>query len=169
MISVTDLIVRMQPYSQGLKDLIRADSDFAAALKVNNPNRFISVGAVVISHSPLVPEDKIIGFYVYDNKAEKFKQDVIVDVKGQDKEFILYTRFKRKSKRIKDINEFINKYGQGLYYSGFHWPKFDELPNEIKPNANMALQLAKLKHLEPRDLTEAELEKFDKELKELGV
>lgn len=159
----------MQPYSKGLKDFIRSNPDFATALKINNPNRFISVGAVVISHSPLVPEDKIIGFFVYDNKEEKFKQDIIVDIQGKDKEFILYTRFRSRSKWIKDINEFINKYGQGLYYSGFHWLKFDELPDEIKPNTVMALELAKLKDLETRELTETELEKFDKDLKELGL
>jgi len=112
MVSVTDLIVRLQPYSQGLKDFIKNNPDFAEALKINNPNRFISVGAVVISHSPLVQGDKIIGFYVYDNKEEKFKQDVIVDIKGRDKEFILYTRFKSKSKWVKDINDFEPKYGK---------------------------------------------------------
>lgn len=169
MVSVTDLIVRLQPYSQGLKDFIKKHQDFADALKVNNPNRFISVGGIVISYSPLVPKDKVIGFYVYDNKEEKFKQDIIVDVMGEDREFVLYTRYKIKSRRVKDIKEFEPKYGKGIYYKGFHWPKFEEIPTELKPNALIALKLAKLKDLELRDLTEAELEKFDRELRELGV
>lgn len=169
MVSISDLIIRLQPYSQGLKNFITKHQDFADALKVNNPNRFISVGGIVISYSPLVPEDKIIGFYVYDNKQEKFKQDIIVDINGKDKEFVLYTRYKTKSRYIKDINEFEPKYGKGIYYNGFHWPKFEEIPDPLKSNARMALKLAKLKNFEQRELTEAELEKFDRELSELGV
>lgn len=169
MVSVTDLIIRLQPYSQGLKDFINKHEDFSDALKVNNPNRFISVGGIVISSSPLVPKDKIIGFYVYDNEEEKFKQDIIVDVMEEDREFVIYTRYKIKNKRIKDINEFEPKYGKGIYYKGFHWPKLEEIPLELKPNALFAIKLAKLKDYEPRDLTRAELEKFDRELKELGV
>ncbi|OGK27717.1 hypothetical protein A3C28_02395 [Candidatus Roizmanbacteria bacterium RIFCSPHIGHO2_02_FULL_39_9] len=167
--SITDLIIRLQPYSRGLKEFIKKHQDFAEALKVNNPNRFVSVGGIVISFSPLVPKDKIIGFYVYDNKEEKFKQDIIVDVMGEDKEFVVYTRYKIKSSCVKDINEFEQKYGKGIYYKGFHWPKFEEIPEALKPNARIALQLAKLKNLEPKNLTEAEIEKFDRELTELGV
>lgn len=139
----------MQPYSQGLKDFIKKHQDFADALKVTNPNRFISVGGIVISYSPLVPKDKIIGFYVYDNKEEKFKQDIILDIKGEDREFVLYTRYKIKSRRIKDINEFEPKYGKYIYYKGFHWPKLEEIPDALKPNALMALELAKLKLFYP--------------------
>ena len=65
MVSVYDLIIRLQPYSQGLKSFIRRHRDFANALKVNNPNRFVSVGGIVISYSPIFPEDKIIGFFVF--------------------------------------------------------------------------------------------------------
>lgn len=172
MTSVIDLIVRLQPYSPGLKAIIKKDSGFAEALKVNNPSRFVSVGAIMITRSPLVPKDKIIGFYVYDYKLDKFKQDFIVDIEAKDKEFVLYTRFKGvSSERVRDIKEFFKKYGKDLYYLGLvHHLKFKDLPDSIKPNAIMALELAKrLKGYGLRKLTNQEVKRFDSELQKLGL
>lgn len=172
MTSVIDFIVRLQPYSPGLKAVIKKDPGFAGALKVNNPRRFVSAGAIMITRSPLVPEDKIIGFYVYDYKEDKFKQDFIVDIEGKDKEFVLYTGLRRSSgKRVKHIKEFFDKYGKNQYYLGhLHHPKFEDLPDPVKPNAIIALELAKrLKGHGLRKLTNQEFKRFDSELRKLGL
>lgn len=172
MITVTELIVRMQPYSQNLKTLILHDSDFAEALKINNHERFVSLGAVVTSYSPLVPDDEVIGFYIYDYKEDKFKQDFIVNVGKKDNEFILYTRFSNpnKNKRIRDINQFFQKYSKGTYYIESHHPRFEDLPGVIKPRALEAIDLAKrLKGKKTRNFSGQELEKLDSDLKKLGL
>lgn len=172
MLKVTNLIVRMQPYPKNLKDLIIGDPDFAEALKVNNHTRFVSLGAVVTSYSPLVPEDEVIGFYVYDYKENKFKQDFIVNIGKKDKEFVLYTRFSNpnKNKRIKDISQFFAKYSKGKYYIESHHPKFEDLPDVIKPRALEAINLAdKLRGKPVKDISKEELERIDRELQEIGL
>lgn len=172
MVSVTDLIVRMQPYSKSLKDLILSDPDFSTALKINNHTRFVSLGAVVTSYSPLVPDDEVIGFYVYDYKEDKFKQDFIVNIGKKDKEYILYTRFSKtnKNKRIKDISQFFERYSKGKYYVESHHPKFEDLPDIIKPRALEAINLAeRLKGKKVRDFTKEELDRLDLELQRLGL
>lgn len=168
---IADLIVRMQPYSKGLKSQIFNDSEFSKALKINNPSRFVSAGAVVISSSPLCPQDKIIGFFVYDIKKEIFKQDFIVDVNGEDREFVLYTRNrKNERKNIKDIKMFFKKYGQGVYYLNSHHPTYEDIPDEIKPSALRAIRLAKkLKITGLRVLSESEIDQFDKDLTSMGL
>ncbi len=169
---ITDLIVRMQPYPKYLKDFILSDQDFANALKINNHKRFVSLGAVVVSNSPLVPEDEVIGFYVYDYKDNKFKQDFIVNVGKKNNNFVLYTRYSNpnKNKRIKDISQFFGKYSRGKYYVESHHPMFEQLPDVIKPRALEAIELAKkLKDKEVRELNQEELNKLDSELRKLGL
>ncbi len=173
-ITIENIIVRMSPFSKELKEVCFNDVDFSKALKINNPHKFVSLGAVVISYPPLHPNDQIIGFYTYDYNANipKFKQDFIVNIDSKNKEFILYTRRPKgiTSKRIKDINEFFTKYSQGKYYIESHHPKFDELPEVIKPRAVEAVRLAtKIKGGGLRQLTKEELEKIDKELTELNL
>ena len=172
MVTVTNLIVRMQPYSSNLKSLILNDPDFAKALKINNHIRFVSLGAVVTSYSPLVPDDEVIGFYVYDYKEDKFKQDFIVNIGKKDKEFILYTKFPNtnKNKRIKDISQFFEKYSGGKYYVESHHPRFEDLPDVIKPRALEAIALAnKLRGKQVKNFSTEELGKIDKELNKLGL
>jgi hypothetical protein len=172
MVIVTDLIVRMQPYSPNLKRLILSDPDFAKALKINNHERFASLGAVVTSYSPLVPFDEVIGFYVYDYKQDKFKQDFIVNIGKKDIEFVLYTKYSNPSNnsRIKDISQFFEKYSKGRYYIESHHPKFVDLPEVIKPRALEAINLAnKLKGKTIRVFSDEELKRIDRELQKLGL
>ena len=119
-VTIESIIVRMSPFSKELKDVCFSDPDFSKALKINKPERFVSLDAVVLSFSPLKPSDQVIGSYAYDYiaKIPKFKQDFIVNVRNENKEFILYTRKPKgiTSKRVKDINEFFEKYSQGKYY-----------------------------------------------------
>ena len=172
MVSVVDLIVRMQPYSKNLKNLILSDPDFSKALKINNHERFVSLGAVVTSYSPLVSEGEVIGFYVYDYKQDKFKQDFIVNIGKKDIEFVLYTRYSNPNKnpRIKDISLFFEKYSKGKYYIESHHPKFEDLPDIIKPRALEAISLAnKLKGKAVKDFSNEELKRIDEELQRLGL
>lgn len=171
MVFVSDLIVRMQPYPKSLKDIILGDPDFSKALKINNHIRFVSLGAVVTSYSPLKPEDEVIGFYVYDFKEDKFKQDFIVNVGKNDSEYILYTKFPNKNnKRVKDISQFFDKYSKGKYYIESHHPKFEDLPDVIKPRALEAIDLAnRLKNKKVREFSKEELDGLDLELKKLGL
>jgi len=161
----------MQPYSPELKEKILNDPDFMEALKINHLERFISLGAIVTSYSPLKPEDEIIGFYTYDLKLNKFKQDFIVNVKKQDKEFILYTRFPSKNnKSIRDINEFYKIYSQGKHYINSHHLSFNDLPDEIKPRAQKAIDLAnKIKLYGLEKPTDKKLEKIIPELQKIGL
>lgn len=126
----------MQPYPQKLRDLCLANPDFANALKTTHPKKFISLGAVIVSY-PQSTSDEVIGFLVYDygQKPEKFKQDFIVNVESKNKQFIIYTRFSgvKKSKIIRDINLFYQKYPS--YPKNSHHPKFEDLPNAIKPSS----------------------------------
>lgn len=171
MLTKEDIIIRLQPYSKELIAFCKADQDFKNALKINNPSRFVSLGAIVTSHSPFVPEDEIIGFYTYDYKIGIFKQDFIVNVGGENKDFILYTRLagKQSSKNVKDISQFFTKYSKGKYYIETHHPKYEDLPEIIKPRALEAVALANKIKSGLRNLTPDELSQIDLELQRIGL
>jgi hypothetical protein len=114
----------------------------------------------------------VIGFYVYDYKGGKFKQDFIVNIGKKDNDFVLYTKYpnKNNNKRIRDISQFFEKYSKGKYYVESHHPEFEDLPDVIKPRAKEAIQLSeKLKDKGVRDLSKEELEKLDLELRKLNL
>lgn len=162
----------MQPYPEQLKAICRVDSDLEKALKNTNPQRFISLGAVVVSYPPN-STDQVIGFFVYDYSKEPgiFKQDFIVNVGNKFKEFRIYTKFKgvKKSKIIRDISHFYQDYP--TYSVDSHHPAFEDIPDEIKPRAKKAVALAeKLKKLGVRqELTKEECDWFDSELRKQGL
>jgi hypothetical protein len=170
---LTELILRMQPYPQQLKEYCRVNPDFALALKTVHPDKFVSLGAVIVSQCPIVPEDEIIGFLVYDYgaKPETFKQDFIVNIGGKNNEFVIYTRYSkvRKSKYIKDISQFFQKYP--TYSKDIHHPSFESIPIELKPMAIRAIELAnRIKTFGLRqELSDEEYEKFDAVLKKFNL
>lgn len=169
--SITDLILRMQPYPQKLKDLCDADPNFAKALKTTNPKKFISLGAVVVSY-PQPTSDEVIGFYVYDyGKNPMFKQDFIVNVGFRNTDFIIYTRFSgvNKNRIVRDISHFYQKYPN--YPKNSHHPKFEDLPEPIKPMALEAVNLAnKIISLGLREeISEEEYTRYDLKLQKLGL
>ncbi len=171
--SIKDLIIRMQPYPEELKELCRIDSGFADALKITHPEKFISLGAVVISRSTVFPEDEVIGFFVYDYSAvPKFKQDFIVNKGAQNKEFVIYTRYPSgHNKYIKDINMFYEKYSD--YPKSTHRPSYDDIPDRLKPRALEAIKLAKKITTNgwgvSGDISEAEYNRIDGELRKLNL
>ncbi|MFA7301028.1 MAG: hypothetical protein WC069_01870 [Candidatus Shapirobacteria bacterium] len=163
----------MQPFPIELKKICKENPSFEDALKSVHPERFVSLGAIVTSQCPLVPEDEIIGFFVYDYRNLNkpiFKQDFIVNIGKKNKEFILYTKYPRSySKTIKDISEFFKKYP--TYNKKDHHPKYRKLPDLIKPRAKEAIRLANniLKFGLRTELTDDEFNQFDLDLKKFGL
>jgi hypothetical protein len=145
MMSLEEILIDVQPFSDGLKQWCKDHEDFTKALKIIYPDKFIPMGMVVISYSPHYPNDKVIGFYIYHYamKSPKFKQDFIVDVGKQDNNFVLYTRQNvvPQNSYIKDINDFFNTYGSDGNYLRAHHVAFGEIPDEGKPRALQAMSL----------------------------
>ncbi len=171
--SIRDLVIRMQPYPEELKELCRVDSGFADALKSTHPEKFISLGAVVVSRSTVIPEDQVIGFFVYDYGARPmFKQDFIVNKGARNKEFVIYTRYpSENNKYIKDISLFYEKYSD--YPKKTHHPSCDEIPDLLKPRALEAIGLAE-KIISNGwgvidEISEEEFARIDGELRKLNL
>ncbi len=170
---ITDLIIRMQPYAKELKELCALNADFAQALKSTHPKKFVSLGAIVTSYPPSPRGDEVIGFFVYDYgvRSGMFKQDFIVNIGKQYREFVIYTRYSGvpNSKMIKDINEFYKKYP--TYDKASHHPKFEDLPDAIKPRALEAIALANRikKYGLRQEISDEEYARYDLELRKLGL
>lgn len=145
--TLQELLIEMQPFSDELKAWCKTRPEFAQGLKLD-VNKFITLQAVSTSHTTNSPDDQIIGFYVYAHylKTPKFKQDFIVNIGSQNKEFVLYTADTNGSETayLKHINAFFSKYGKNGHYNGTHWVEFDKLPEEVKPRANDAIRFAEM-------------------------
>lgn len=146
MASLADTIIEFMPFSEEIKAFCNKNPEFKEALKVIYVERFITLGALAVSHPSIAPEDKVIGIYVYDYQIKNpiFKQDFIVDVGGTGKEFVLYTGGTPSGgqKRVKHIKEFFSKYGVNGEYKDTHWQLIDQLPTEIQERAQRAIALA---------------------------
>lgn len=175
---ISDLILRMQPYAEEIKKQCRLNADFANAFKTLRSAKFISLGVIITSRAYAATSaegsepDEIIGLLVYDIEKKTFKQDFIVNVEKKYREFRIYTRFRGspKSRIIRDITHFYQEYP--MYSKNSHHPSFEELPDVIKPRALEAVQLAnKLIAMGgPRaEITDDEYNKFDAELRKLGL
>lgn len=145
MITPEELIIEMMPFPRELKEFCKITPVFGKALKIIYFDRFITLQAVATSYSPNFPEDEVIGIYIYDYslKNPRFKQDFIVNKKGQKKEFVLYTGLSSavNNKQVKHINEFLATYGKDGYYKGTHHPKFEEFSGVLKERALRAIAL----------------------------
>jgi hypothetical protein len=172
MASFNELIIRMQPYPQELKRLCTIDSNFERALKNTHPEKFVSLGAVIVSYPPN-SLDQVIGFLVYDYTTEPgvFKKDFIVNVENRGREFRIYTRYRgvKKSRIIRDISHFYQEYP--TYEVNSHHPSFEEIPDELKPRALQAVALANRLRLlgVRREISKEEYAWFDAELRKIGL
>ncbi len=139
-----DAIIETMPFSKELRDWCKSYPDFSKALKINYPKEFLTLGAIVTSHSTYKPEDQVIGIYTYayTMKNPIFKQDFVINVGNIHKQFILYTRFPSSSKIIKDISEFYKTYGENGNYLNSHHLTFDQLPDKVKFAGERAIELA---------------------------
>lgn len=121
-ISIADVVIEAMPFSDEIIAWCQRYPDFKEALKVANADRFYPLGMITITFTENKPKDMVIGFICYDMVAKKFKQDFIVDVSNQHKEFVLYTNLPGKMypKYVHHINEFYAVYGKNGDYTNTH-------------------------------------------------
>jgi hypothetical protein len=174
-VSQEELILRMMPLTPEARKWYLGQPDLAAALKFLNADRFIALGAVSITSSPLKPDDEVIGFFVLDYKQKKWKvkQDFIVNLARLNKEYVLYTSLPvpKYGRHVKHINEFIADYGgNGLYYKGAHHPPTKSLDPAIVARIPRAIKIAqkRIAHGRPVVKAQAELDEIDVKLREIG-
>lgn len=140
-----EAIIETMPFSKELVAWCKTYPIFSKALKIIYPEKFLTLGAVVTSHSTTYkPEDEVIGVYAYAYTLKNpiFKQDFVINIGKLNKQYILYTRFPSPDRMIKDISEFYKTYGKGGNYFNSHHVSFDELPDKIKWAGERAIQLA---------------------------
>jgi hypothetical protein len=140
-VTFEELIIEMMPFSEQLVAWCKAHSEFQAALKNIYADKFISLQAIVTSY-PKSSTDEVIGIYTYNytSKTSIFKQDFVVNKNKENKEFILYTRWKS-SKYVKDVQDFFAIYGKDGSYVNSHHLKLEQLPKEIKFRGEDAIKL----------------------------
>lgn len=143
--TLQELLIEMQPFSDELKAWCKSHPEFAQGLKLDI-NKFITLQAVSTSHTTNVPDDEVIGFYVYAHylKTPKFKQDFIINVGSRNEEFVLYAADTNGNETtyVKHIKAFFGKYGKNGHYNGTHWVEIAQLPKELIPRATDAIRLA---------------------------
>jgi hypothetical protein len=121
-ITIADVVIEAMPFSDEIIAWCRKYPDFKEALKVTNADRFYPLGMITTTFTINKPDDLVIGFIAYDMVAKKFKQDFIVDINNQHKEFVLYTNLpsKKYPKNVHHINQFYAVYGQNGDYANTH-------------------------------------------------
>jgi len=151
-----DIILETLPFREEILNWCKLRPEFQKALKVLTSERFLHLGTVMISYPPDT-NDQVIGVYAYDykNNPPLFKQDFIVDLNQDHKEFILYTGFPKgtqSTKYIKHINDFFSKYGKSGNYEGSHHLTFDQLPEDAEIRRRAKSMIERAKDL-PEDIT----------------
>ncbi|HUD04645.1 MAG TPA: hypothetical protein VMR59_01505 [Patescibacteria group bacterium] len=162
-----ELIVYMMPFSPDIIEWSLKNLDVIKSFKFSFPPRFVTLQGVLITKSPLKPNDKIIGFFVYDNKDKIYKQDFIVDKNGIGKDFKLYTKLpnKKYTKNVHNINEFFKDYSGGKYYIEQHHLTLDKLPPKLQLRGIQAKIIAeKLEITGLRELNQKELQLMEKQI-----
>ncbi len=151
-----DLILETLPLRQEILDWCKVYPEFQKDLKALASERFLHIGAVMITHPPGT-NDEAIGIYTYDykNNLPLFKQDFIIDVGRAHKEFILYTGFPKGTQNtqyVKHINDFLSKYGKSGNYADTHHLTFDQLPADKEIRERAARMIQRSKNL-PKNIT----------------
>ena len=168
-ITLEDVILELQPFSDELNNWCRSPKEFFTALKNIYPEKFVSPAMIITSYP--TNGDEVIGVFTYHHELNKpiFKQDFIINVGWSNTEFILYTRNPNgSSKYVKDINDFYIKYGKYGYTKSQHHLTLDELPTKLQERAKQAMRLAdKLKVGDPQKIPQEHIERIYKEVMEI--
>jgi hypothetical protein len=168
-ITLEDVILELQPFSDELNNWCKTHKEFFTALKNIYPERFISPAMIITSYPPT--GDEVIGVFTYHHEMKKpiFKQDFIINVGRSSTEFILYTRNPNgSSKYVKDINDFYAKYGKYGYTKASHHLTLIELPIQLQERAKLSMRLAdKLKVGDPQKIPQGHIEKIYKAVMEI--
>jgi len=123
------------PFSDGICSFWDSHSEAFNALKLNNPKKFDFLGVIFLSHTPSShpkSSDEVIGIWYLDYSGSSckfhkricwFKQDFIVNIKKQDKEFVTYSANYEEGKYVKPINDFFRLYGDDgkFFHNGKEW------------------------------------------------
>lgn len=148
-VTVADVIVEAMPFADQLIAWCNKHSEFKEALKVTNPNNFISLLAISTSHTDNVPDDEVIGFFAYDMTNKIFKQDYIINEGGNYQKFMLYSKLPDKNygQYVQHIDGFFKgKYGKNGHYANTHHYTPERLYKErhdLAERAKQAVALAK--------------------------
>lgn len=122
------------------------NTDFYLSLKLSNSDRFAFLKPIFTSHTPAghaKSMDEVIGFWYADiknittQKGAQFKQDFIVNLKNEDRQFISYASKKFiNNDDVLLINLFFREYGENgnFYHNGqlwqHHYNSIEDLPDE---------------------------------------
>lgn len=148
-LTIADVIIEAMPFSDEIIAWCHAHPEFKEALKVTNPDRFYALGMITTTFTKNKPQDLVIGFMAYDMISMKFKQDFMVDVNNQHKEFVLYTNLpgKKYPKHVHHINQFYATYGKNGDYAGTHWVDLAYIQgmgnSELSDRATRAVDVSK--------------------------
>lgn len=171
-VTLKEVILELTPFPPKLITWANSHKLFLEALKNVYPEKFISPGVIIV-HPPIKNDqayvgDVVIGVLTYHHELSKptFKQDFIVNKKGLDKEFVLYSRNPSgSSKYVKDINEFFAKYGKFGHSRNNHHLSLEELPNQLQLRAMQAINLAnKMKIGTPQEIPQEHIDKIYREV-----
>lgn len=142
-ITLIDVILELQPFSDELIHWCKSHNEFLLGLKNIHPDKFISPAMIVTSYPQ--SGDEVIGVYTYHHTLMNpiFKQDFIVNTGRKNTEFVLYTRNPNgSSKYVKDINDFFAKYGEYGYKKSDHRLKLADLPAQLQERAKKSIELS---------------------------
>lgn len=139
-----EAIIETMPFSKELILWCKNHPDFANALKIVYPEKFLTLGAIMTSFCSYSPTDEVIGIYTYAYRMKQpiFKQDFVINKGNLSKKFVLYTKFPSKSSMVKNISEFYKTYGQDNNYLNTHHLTFAQLDDKVKPSGLRAMRLA---------------------------
>ncbi|MBI3620162.1 hypothetical protein HY214_03415 [Candidatus Roizmanbacteria bacterium] len=165
-ITLEELILELMPFSEELVNWCKSHAKFLAALKNVYPKKFISPAMIVTSYPK--SGDEIIGVYTYHHEMKNpiFKQDFIVNKGNLSQEFTLYSRNPTgSSKYVKDIKDFLAKYGTYGYDMRSHHLSLEELPAQLQERGREAIKLAeKMKIGVAQEIPQEHIDKIYKEV-----
>lgn len=135
-LTIVDVIIETMPFADALIAWCAKYPDFKEGLKFSNPDGFLAMGAVLTSSTVNVPGDEVIGFLVYDMQQKYFKQDYIVNVGGDYKKFMLYSKLpsKKYGPYVQHIKQFFARYGKGGHYADTHHLSLAQIDAMNKPD-----------------------------------
>lgn len=153
-VTIADVIIETIPFSEPLAQWCRQSSNVKSALKFSNSEYFLPIGAIFTSAPKNHLEDEVIGFIVYDPVKKCFKQDYILNIGKEDKQFVLYTKVpggRQDNHEVKHIKQFFAAYDIEGGYRKDHHLSLEQLEHkamsENKPFlAEMAWHAVELGH-----------------------
>lgn len=168
-ITLTDVILELQPFSDELIHWCKSHNEFLLAIKNIYPEKFISPAMIVTSYPQ--SGDEVIGVYTYHRSLKQpiFKQDFIVNIGRKSTEFILFTRNPYgSSKYVKDINEFFAVYGKFGYKKSDHHLKLEDLPTQLQERAKKSIELSQKIFLgKTQNIPQEHIDRIYKEVMEI--